>query len=265
MVRLQLILGLLLSLVLATSAVAQNSEGTFDSDGGGSTGNANSGSGSVPTATPAPKRAPTRAPAPAATRAPVATPMPTVAAPAPARTAPAPKATAEAESKGQEEAEAQARQAKAAEANRRHGLPLVTGEGGAPAPSGRRLRRQDRIAALDLSRARVRTLQRSGAARLLSDRPACADDKQERELTATAVSLKADQTSPPQAAAGGSASIGQDLDLTPKQASGPSELVLLIVGFALLLLVVGYQLRKQFGLSTPRQPTWPPRRSIWRR
>jgi hypothetical protein len=117
-------------------------------------------------------------------------------------------------------------------------------------------------AALDVTRARVRALQRSGVARLLSNRPACADEKKERKLVPAAKQLKARPEATPQAtaAAGGAAPLGADLDLAAKKASGPSGLVLLLVGLGLLLLVVGFELRKQLGLSAAR----PPRRFNWR-
>jgi DNA-binding CsgD family transcriptional regulator len=252
MVRAQLILALVLTFALAGTALAQDGSGTFDTDGSG---NSNSGSGTVPakpkakpkpTATAAP--APARAPAPAATRAPVAT-----AAPA------APKAVARPRSAPSHKPAAKQAKHRAAQ----------------PAASGCLSSREQTVlqqraagdsiaktaATLDISRARVRALQRSGVARLLSNRPACADEKKERKLTTVAKKLKAHPESTPQAApASNGAPLGADLDLAAKKASGPSGLVLLLVGLGLLLLVVGFELRKQLGLSAAR----PPRRFNWR-
>jgi Sigma-70, region 4 len=247
MVRVQLVIGILLSLVLAGSAFAQAppsvTEGSGDIGAGNvGSGNARTGSGEVtpaPTARPRPNPAP--APAPAATRAPAPTaPRPT---PAPAAIPIAPTVTAP------------PKQAKRTQRSQKRSSPTA-------GPTGCLLSREKAVVqrraagesvaqiarAFDISRARVRVLQRRAVSRLLSSRGACDENKRDAKLTTAAQTLRPPQASQQPVASSGSPKSGRDLDLTIPKSTGPSGMLLLLLGVGILLVVVAVEMRRQRGL-----------------
>jgi hypothetical protein len=252
MLRLQLILGVLLSLVLASSALAQSNEGSGNANGGSGSGNANSGSGSVPTPPASkPKPAPTRAPAPAATRAPVVTVRP---APAPRVVVPRaiakPKATPKLQpktKKAKHKAAAKPKQSAGAStclSEREKSVLIRRADGGSIASVAHQL---------DLSQGQVRAIQQRGANHLLSEKASCARDQHDPRLKEVVrqVSQPIDaRIKPPPV--GHVKGPSDDVDLLVPNKGGPSALMLILLGVAGLLIVVAYQVRKQWGLSPER-------------
>jgi DNA-binding CsgD family transcriptional regulator len=261
MFRLQVILGVLFALVLAGSAVAQTTEGDGNTSGGGGNGNSNSGAGAVPvapapTAKPKPKPAPTRAPAPAPTRAPVATVQPTPK--APAVSVPAPKATAKPKATPKPKAKKQ----KPAAKPKKKSKPQPAAHAGCLSSREQAVLQRraagntvaQTAAALDITRGQVRVLQRRAVDRLLADGRTCELNKRESQLTAAARKLDGARKAASNTGTTGALTTAADIDLTPPKKSGPSGLLLLGIGALLLLIVVGFELRKQLGLAAPRQP-----------